>query len=134
MFHTQRRCSQRFAYNKWGLNPMAMKAANGGLHETVGWGATKMVTNLKPCIFSWRNWNTTDGGACSVWSPGSIFLGHSKSTVKDSECVVGIVWDYVDEKLRLCTKLTLKYFYNLNEISSFWIIDSGHNCHDLETL
>ena len=78
-----------------------------------------MVKNLKPCISSRRNLNTADGGACLVWSSGSICLGHSKSIVNDSECVVGLVWDYMDEKLRLCTKLALKYFYHLNEIFSF---------------
>ena len=46
-----------------------------------------------------------DGGACWVWLPGSIYLGHSKSTVNDSGWVVGLVWDYVGEKLRLCIKL-----------------------------
>lgn len=47
-------------------NPKSFKTQN-----CTGRGATEIVRNLKPCISSGPSQNTADGGACSVWLPGS---------------------------------------------------------------
>jgi len=43
------------------------------IENFTGLGATEIVKNLKSCISSGLNNSIADGGACSVWLPGSIW-------------------------------------------------------------